>query len=80
MYQSLRDHFDEWLKNHPNTNLSDTLQRIDAVLQDPVTEATLAFIPDSPFPARTFVKAVLAIAELGVVSVEACRISAHPDS
>ena len=42
-------------------------EKIDESLKSKTLETLKGFIPDSPFPARTLVKALLNLVELGIV-------------
>jgi hypothetical protein len=57
----------EWGDGHGNSNWTKLANIINNCLKSETVTAAQDFIPDSPFPAKTLVKAVLSILELGTV-------------
>jgi hypothetical protein len=57
----------EWGAAHVDSNWLKLAETIDRSLKSKTLDALKDFIPDSPIPARTLVKALLNLVELGVV-------------
>ncbi|KAF7351607.1 Vegetative incompatibility protein HET-E-1 [Mycena sanguinolenta] len=55
-----------WGDNHGDSNWRKLADKINESLKSRTLEAVLGFIPDSPFPAKTLVNALLSIVELGI--------------
>jgi hypothetical protein len=56
-----------WGDGRGNSNWRKLADRIDHSLKSETLKAVQDFIPDSPFPAKTLVKALLSIVQLGIV-------------
>ncbi|KAF7358159.1 hypothetical protein MVEN_00864200 [Mycena venus] len=56
----------EWGASHGDSNWRKLADKIHAALESKTLEAVQDFIPDSPFPAKTLVKALLSIVQLGI--------------
>ncbi|KAJ7770063.1 hypothetical protein B0H16DRAFT_238326 [Mycena metata] len=56
-----------WGAGHENSNWRKLADKIDQSLKSETVKAVQDFIPDSPFPAKTLVKALLSIVQLGIV-------------
>jgi hypothetical protein len=56
-----------WGAGHGNSNWRKLADKIDQSLKSDTFKAVQDFIPDSPFPAKTLVKALLSIVKLGIV-------------
>ena len=57
----------EWGAAHETSNWVKLATKIDKALKSKTIDVLKDFIPDSPFPARTLVKALLSLVELGIV-------------
>ena len=57
----------EWGAANENSNWFELMERINRSLKSETLDALKAFIPDSPFPAKTLVEALLNLVELGIV-------------
>ncbi|KZP32104.1 hypothetical protein FIBSPDRAFT_775527 [Athelia psychrophila] len=58
-----------WNRNHPETSLKSVMDKIFSVIDS--SADVMDFIPDSPFPARTLVTALVSLLRLGVKISEA---------
>jgi hypothetical protein len=56
-----------WGAGRENSNWRKLDDTIDSSLKSETLKALRDFIPDSPFPAKTLVKALLSIVQLGIV-------------
>ena len=56
-----------WGAAHENSNWIKLAETIDQSLKSKTLDALKAFIPDTPFPAKTLVEALLNLVELGIV-------------
>jgi hypothetical protein len=57
----------EWGTAHGNSNWLKLAEKIDQSLKSKTIDTLKDFIPDSPFPAKTLVKALLGLVQLGIV-------------
>jgi hypothetical protein len=57
----------KWGADHENYNWTKLADKIDRCLKSGTFTALQEFIPDSPFPAKTLVKALLSVVQLGIV-------------
>ena len=58
----------KWNNTHKNDKLPAVLAKVNSILESKPIEAALEFIPDSPFPAKSLVKAIINLFLLGSVS------------
>ena len=58
----------EWNKKHKDDKLPAVLAKVNNVLELDSFQAALEFIPDDPFPAKSLVKAMISLFQLGSVS------------
>ncbi|KZP08520.1 hypothetical protein FIBSPDRAFT_938937 [Athelia psychrophila] len=56
----------QWTKKHPESSLKNVMDKIFSAIED--SADVMEFIPDSPFPARSLVKALVSLLKLGVVT------------
>ena len=56
-----------WGAAHENSNWIKLAETIDQSLKSKTLDTLKAFIPDTPFPAKTLVEALLNLVELGIV-------------
>lgn len=65
-----------WTLKNPETSLDNVLQKVNRIIDD--SDKLLALVPDSPFPARGLVGALIHLIRLGVVcnlySVNTCVV------
>ncbi|KZP32119.1 hypothetical protein FIBSPDRAFT_925490 [Athelia psychrophila] len=59
----------QWTKKHPESSLKSVMDKIFSVIES--SDDMMQFIPDSPFPARTLVTALVSLLRLGVKVSEA---------
>ena len=57
----------KWGSAHGNSNWWKLVEKIDQSLKSKTIDTLKAFIPDSPFPAKTLVNALLNLVRLGIV-------------
>ena len=58
----------KWNSTHKNDKLPAVLAKVNSVLDSSPLQAALEFIPDTPFPAKSLVKAMVSLFQLGSVS------------
>ncbi|KZP06241.1 hypothetical protein FIBSPDRAFT_324912 [Athelia psychrophila] len=58
----------QWTKKHPESSLKSVMDKICSAIE---SSDVIAFIPDSPFPARTLVAALVSLLKLGIKISEA---------
>ena len=58
----------EWDKKHKDEKLPAVLAKVNKVLELKSFQAALDCIPDNPFPAKSLVKAMISLFQLGSVS------------
>ena len=58
----------KWNNLHKDDKLPAVLAKVNGILESKPLEAALEFIPDVPFPAKSFVKAMTSLFLLGSVS------------
>ena len=58
----------EWNKKHKDDKLPAVLAKVNNVLELKSFQAALDCIPDNPFPAKSLVKAIISLFQLGSVS------------
>ena len=58
----------EWDKKHKDDKLPVILAKVNNVLELDSFQAAMEFIPDNPFPAKSLVKAMISLFQLGSVS------------
>ena len=57
-----------WNRTHKNDKLPAVLAKVNSILESKPFEAALNFIPESPFPAKSLVTAMISLFLLGSVS------------
>ena len=57
----------KWGDAHSGSKWRRLAEKIDQSLKSKTLDALKGFIPDSPFPAKTLVEALLNVVELGIV-------------
>jgi len=57
----------KWGGAHGNSNWLNLAEKIDQSLNSKTIDTLKAFIPDSPFPAKSLVNALLGLVQLGIV-------------
>ena len=58
----------KWNIAHKDDNLPTVLAKVNSILESNPLEAALKFISDSPFPAKSLIKAMIGLFLLGSVS------------
>ncbi|KZP32074.1 hypothetical protein FIBSPDRAFT_551884 [Athelia psychrophila] len=58
-----------WTEKHPGSTLKSVMDKICSVIES--SDDVMQFIPDSPFPARTLVTALVSLLKLGIKISEA---------
>ena len=59
----------EWGSAHENSNWRKLAEKIDQSLNSKTIYTLKAFIPDSPFPAKSLVNALLGLVQLGMCAI-----------
>jgi hypothetical protein len=67
----------KWNIAHKDEKLPAVLAKINSILESKPLEAALEFIPNSPFPAKSLVKALVSLFLLGSVSVVSSQTHCH---
>jgi hypothetical protein len=57
----------EWGSAHGNSNWRELAEKIDQSLNSKLINTLKAFIPDTPFPAKSLVNVLLGLVQLGIV-------------
>ena len=58
----------QWNIVHKDNKLPAVLAKVNSTLESKPLQAALEFIPDHPFPAKSLVKAMISLIQLGIVS------------
>ena len=71
----------QWNIAHEEDKLPTVLNKINSALESKPLQAALEIIPDNPFPAKSLVKAMICLFQLGSVSdVSSQRLATYPYS
>jgi hypothetical protein len=67
----------KWNIAHKDDKLPAVLAKVNSVLESKPLEVALEFIPDNPFPAKSLVKAIVSLIQLGTVSDVSSQTPCH---
>ena len=67
----------QWNIVHKDNKLPAVLAKVNSTLESKPLQAALEFIPDHPFPAKSLVKAMISLIQLGIVSDVSSQTPSH---